>query len=489
MRRQFIYFLLFVPACLFAQNKMTNQKMQDPIQINPKSINQLLALDASHSLGLKEFNPESTLNAKRFWLTDLVNGNKMEWAVFNPQKASYWVSVLLNAKTGTVLKIKAGDDSVMVNVKEDHWQKTTAETLLLLPAGKTIISLELVNTLSPIDIKSAELVNAARKQEIEKRVAAFKGDCTWMKEAGYGIMVQGGGWAYPPHGDKKPWPGFAEDFNAQKFVEKVDEMGGSYIVWSATWIDYLFPAPIRTIGDILPNRISKRDLIADLIRECKKRNIRFMLYYHLGHGSKEVLLAKGWKDSPEQDYTSRQKWLKTEEAILAEIGNRYGTGLDGVFLDDGCVWYPADFEKLGKAVKSGNPQRVIAYNPWIAPSLTPFQDFYCGEGFDGSATPFQLDNGVIMGGPQKGLQLFGCFVFDGPDWGIYKPNTIIDTPKNWPVDRIVDLTHKLEQQHYTIAFNLLMYEDGSFGGQSFDLLKQAAMKLKRGKWKKIRRGN
>ncbi|MBS1669719.1 MAG: alpha-L-fucosidase [Bacteroidetes bacterium] len=457
--------------------------MQDPILINPTSINQLLALDAAHNLGLKEFNPGSTLNAKRFWLTDLVNGNKMEWAVFNRQKAGYLISVLLKAKAGTQLKIEAGSHSVVMEAKDDNWQRATAKALLSLPAGKTIISLELINTSSPVDIKSIELVNAAEKQDIEKRVAASKGDCTWMKDAGYGIMVQGGGWSYPPHGDKKPWPGFAQDFDAKKFVEKVYEMGGSYILWSATWIDYLFPAPIKAIGDILPNRISKRDLIAALISECKKKNIRFMLYYHLGHGSKEVLLAKGWKDSSDQDYASRQKWLKTEEAILTEIGNRYGTGLDGIFLDDGCVWYPADFEKLGKAVKAGNPKRVIAYNPWIAPSLTPFQDFYCGEGFDGSTTPYKLNNGIIMEGPQKGLQLFGCFVFDGPDWGIYKPNTIIDTPKNWSVDRIVDLTHKLVQQHYTIAFNLLMYEDGSFGEQSFKLLKQAAMKLKRGEWK------
>ena len=89
--------------------------------------------------------------------------------------------------------------------------------------------------------------------------------------------------------------GFAEDFDVKAFVDKVRDMGGKYIVWSATWSDYLFPAPIKAIAEVLPDRVSKRDLIGDLIKECHKYNIRVMLYYHLGHDSKEVLLAKGWK--------------------------------------------------------------------------------------------------------------------------------------------------------------------------------------------------
>lgn len=42
--------------------------------------------------------------------------------------------------------------------------------------------------------------------------------------------------AYPPKGDIKPWPGFAEDFDVKAFVDKVRDMGGKYIVWSATLV-------------------------------------------------------------------------------------------------------------------------------------------------------------------------------------------------------------------------------------------------------------
>ncbi|MEO7766455.1 MAG: alpha-L-fucosidase, partial [Ferruginibacter sp.] len=283
-------------------------------------------------------------------------------------------------------------------------------------------------------------------------------------------------------GDKKPWPGFAEDFDVSAFVDKVRDMGGKYIVWSATWSDYLFPAPIKAISEILSNRVSKRDLIGDLAKECHKYGIRVMLYYHLGHDHKEVLLAKGWKDSAMQDYASRTKWLDREMKIFREMGKRYGKSLDAIFLDDGVVWYPADFEKLGAALKTGNPKRIICYNPWIAASLTPFQDFYCGEGFDGKETPYKINDGLVTEGPQKGLQLFGNFIFDGPDWGINRPGIKIRAPRGWTSDEIVAMTQRLEKEHYSVALNFLVYEDGTIGEESYKMLKEAAMKLKRGKW-------
>lgn len=432
--------------------------------------------------GIAQFGPQSQLNAKRFWLRKFTRDKKLKWNISVPKTGSYYVDFLINSKPGTQIKVDGPKNSFGVVPVEKGWQRTQSEDMLQLPAGASSISLQLVDAKDAIDIKSIELIIAAEKANIDKRIVAFKGDASWLKDAGYGIMTQVGGWAYPPKGDKKPWPGFAEDFDVKAFVDKVRDMGGKYIVWSATWSDYLFPAPIKAISEVLPDRVSKRDLIGDLIKECHKYNIMVMLYYHLGHDHKNVLLAKGWKDSTEQDFASRQKWLDREMKIFTEMGKRYGKGLDAIFLDDGCVWYPADFEKLGAALKAGNPKRIICYNPWIGANLTPFQDFYCGEGFDGKETPYTIDNGVISEGPQKGLQLFGNFIFDGPNWGINRPNVVIRAPRNWTADKIVAMTQRLEKEHYSVALNLLVYEDGTIGEESYKMLKEAAMKLKRGKW-------
>lgn len=461
---------------------LMQQKVQDPIVLNPKTINSLFALDAMQSPGIPQFGPQSQLSAKRFWFRRFTSDKKLEWNISVPKAGSYYVEFLINGKPGIAIKITGPKNSWVFSAEEKGWQRTESKDILQLPAGLSTISLQLAGEKDTIDIKSIELTNAAEKKNIEKRIAVFKGDPTWMKEAGYGIMTQVGGWAYPPKGDKKPWPGFAEDFDVVSFVDKVRDMGGKYIVWSVTWSDYLFPAPIKAIAEVLPNRVSKRDLIGELIKECRKYGIRVMLYYHLGHDHKDVLLAKGWKDSATQDYVSRQRWLDREMKIFKEIGKRYGNGLDAFFLDDGCVWYPAEFEKLGAALKTGNPKRLVCYNPWIGPRLTPFQDFYCGEGFDGKETPYKINEGYILEGPQKGLQLFGCFVFDGPNWGVDKANVAVRTPRNWTADRVIEMTRRMEKERYSVAINLLMYEDGTIGEESYKILKEAAQKLKRGKW-------
>jgi hypothetical protein len=217
-------------------------------------------------------------------------------------------------------------------------------------------------------------------------------------------------------------------------------------------------------------------LIGDLIAECRKRNIRFIIYYNLGHGQVDVMKAKGWTS---ESYEDRQKWLATERKIFTEIGKRYGKGLDGLWLDDACCWYPADFEKLGAAMKAGNPRRVIGYNSWTSASCTPFQDFWGGEGFDGRNTPWPISDGVATAGPQTGLQLSGVFIFDGPDWGNRAPNVVASDParNGWSADKIAELARKLRQEHYSVAFNVFAYEDGSIAPASYKMLKEAATQL------------
>jgi hypothetical protein len=455
------------------------QRMQDPIVLNDQGINQLFAPDAQRSRDLTEFGPMSNFGLKRFWIDNWSKASQViAWDVTTPEAGDYFVTFLLNADAGREITVKGAGTDLVFTTPTAGWQRSEAPTRLSLPAGRSTLTLQ-INDGAKVELKAMELVNVKDRENLAKRIAAFRGDTSWMKTAGYGIMVQLGGWSYPPHGDKKPWPGFAEDFNAADFVQKIDEMGGKYLVWSATWWDYLYPAPIQSIADILPQRVSNRDLIGDLIAECQKRHIKFMLYYHIGHDNPEVLTAKGLKDPCWSDYQARQNWLDREEQIFAEVGNRYGSGLAGVFIDDGCCWYPADFEKLGAALKAGNPKRIIAYNPWVAASYTPFQDFYCGENFDGGSTPYPLSDGVASSGPQAGLQLFGTFIFDGPDWGVHSPNQVIDDPAShgWSVNKVVELSRRLQGEHYSVAFNLIAYEDGSFGDASYTMLKNAAQIL------------
>jgi hypothetical protein len=476
MKNAFMFLLVTMVSVSCLAGKMWPQAMQDPIVLNPQKINQLFALDAMHSTN---YWSQPGIGTKRLWYNDCPHAvYPIIWNVSAPQAGNYYVTILIytSAPNVPLLLSVSGEDRV-VTLTEKDWQRFEVAVPVSLPAGNSQISIKRASAGEEyLKLKSIELVNVNEKANIDNRVAAFKGDTSWMKTAGYGIMVQAGGWCYPPEGDKKPWPGFAEDFDPNSFVQKIDEMGAGFLLWSATWMDYLFPAPIEAIAEVMPSRVSERDLIGELIAECQKRNIRFMLYYHMGHHIPECLAVKGWVNNA-QTYASRQEWFELEKRIFEEVGERYGTGLDGYFIDDGCVWYPADFEAVGAALKAGNPDRVICYNPSVGPSVTPFQDFYAGEGVYVSHAPsaWGTNDGVILNGPHKGLQYWGCFRFDS-DWGVYQPNTVItDPPSGWNVDQIVNWTGELETNRFSLAINMSVYEDGSFNQAAYRMLHEAAV--------------
>ncbi|NKB66784.1 MAG: hypothetical protein GKR89_06975 [Candidatus Latescibacteria bacterium] len=459
---------------------MILQTLPDPYPLASQALNQLLALGGAYSPSISHFEGHSNLNAKQFFLTGWAQSDQVvSWRIRTPTPGPYRCALLLNSAPGRQLMVQTDRGTQIVTVPNHGWQRLEAEAPIDL-AGTDRIRLRLVESVEPaVELKSIELVHQGEAPRLAERVRRFRGDASWMKEAGYGIMVQVGGWSYPATGDKKPWPGFAETFDAEAFVDSIAAMGGQYLVWSATWCDYLFPAPSAAIAQILPQRVSRRDLIDELIEHCRRRGIRFVLYYHLGHDQPEVLLAKGWQAGWDQDGRDRSAWLDCEEDIFRQIGQRYGRGLDAIFLDDACCWYPANFESLGAALKTGYLERLIGYNSWILPSHTPFQDFYCGEGFTGAATPWPLEDGVIAEGPQQGLQMWGCCIFDGPDWGVHRPETQIDPPRDWTVDKIAAMVPRLEQERYSMVFNLLAYEDGRFAPDSYHLLCQAARRLGR----------
>ncbi len=97
---------------------------------------------------------------------------------------------------------------------------------------------------------------------------------------------------------------------------------------------------------------------------------------------------------------------------ITEIGQRYGTNLDGFFFDDGMVlYYPASFEQLHTAARTGNPNRLISWNDYVFPRVTDFQDVWFGEGSHGQSQNGSAaagGNGVFTSGPTKGCCNTAC---------------------------------------------------------------------------------
>tara|TARA_B100001964_G_scaffold124694_1_gene138087 strand:- start:174 stop:623 length:450 start_codon:yes stop_codon:yes gene_type:complete len=132
----------------------------------------------------------------------------------------------------------------------------------------------------------------------------------------------------------------------------------------------------------------------------------------------------------------KSQFFKNEANILTEISLRYGKKVAGFWFDDHNPMQP--FEKLYRATKAGNPDRIVAWNSWILPISTKFQDYYVGE-FGGALI---LPDTSYFGksGPAGGLQPHGMIFGDDP-WHHDHPDTNIEPPR-FATKQLVDYVKK-----------------------------------------------
>ena len=428
----------------------------------------LMADSAKFNGGMKVYNIDGA-NLKRFWVQNWTNTDEsFEWTLEAPQDGLYKVDILISGAPGVQIEIASSYNKIICTLQENGWDKLEVPGELELRKGRNIVTVKTLVAAS-LKLKSLELINSAYKTMSENRIKEFRSDTKWMADAGYGLMFQWGEWGYPRHGPKKVWPKMIDDFNVESFADMCAYMGAGYVVWSATWITYYFPAPIKAIDNILPGRTCSRDLIGELADALNKRGIKMILYYHLGHGTN--VNAEWWKNNW-VSHASMAKFFENFCAITTEVGSRYGKKLAGWMIDDGMIYYPGPFEQMGKALKTGNPDRLISYNSWVLPRFTDFQDFFMGEGNEGgnAGSGPKGGDGIIIKGPQEGLQGFACFVLDGPNWGIYQAETKINPPQ-FTRDQITALVNNALERKLALSFNLLMYEDGSVSLESLEMMK------------------
>ena len=399
--------------------------------------------------------------------------DSFQWLVDVPEAGRYEVSVLAEGSARAEAEVVSKGGRITFRLPQG-WDKLVLPESLPVPKGRSTITLRLLKP-DNAKLKSLELINLAARDDIHHRIDRLRTSTRWLRAAKYGIMFQWGGWGYPQHGPKKAWPKMIDDFNVDAFARMAEDAGAGYVIWSVTWCSYHFPAPIKAIDRIAPGHTSQRDLVGDLADALAKRNIRLMLYYHEGHPDKDWW-PKNWDYA---DTDKKEKFVNNLCEVMTEAGQRYGAKVAGWFLDDGMLFYPAPFERISKALKAGNPDRLVSYNSWILPRLTEFQEVYMGEGFAGSAATPVGGDGIFSTGPQKGLFAHGMFVLDGPDWGINGPDIRINPPA-FPAEQAVGLVRRAAERGQTLSFNLLMYEDGSVSPASLEVLR-AVRKAVRGK--------
>ena len=448
----------------------------------------LMAAASEYSSNLTLYQDGPSAYPKHFWINNWSNGTNdyFKWNVALATGAVYHVYAKLSAGATVPVQLSITGTNTVLNftTRPIGWDKLDCGTISL-PAGtkQLVLRKNTTDTTQVISIKSLELIRQSDLPAYQQRVASFRADTTWMSQAKYGLMTQFGPWGYPPTGPQPSLQNMANGFSVSNFVNLVTNTGCKYVIFSLTWWNYQMLAPIQAVTNIVPgnpNLTSTRDVIGELSTALHVAGVRFTLYYHCGSDSQSPggYGSTPWwqaQQFPEPGYTERgvadrsiffTNWFN----VISDIGNRYGTNLDGWFIDDGLVYYPAPFEHLGQAARAGNPNRLLCYNSWIATEYTDFQDVFMGENSQGQSqfgSAPNGGNGVFTDGPQVGLLQHGMFTME-QDWGIHQANQPITTQIT--ASQAIGWVQSASALGVPLSFNMMLWSDMTYSTNSLNVL-------------------
>ena len=464
--------LLLAAPCLRAENLF-----KPDFRINPDDYTVLMAADAKLSPGLARGADDHRKFPVGNWTT---SEQLLAWDVRVAEAADYAVNVLMEntASAPVGLEVSCGASVVKVESKPSSWRRLPMEGVLPLAAGAQRLTLRAIPAAGMkefrLSVMSIELVRPAVRAKLHQAALALRSDTGWFIRARYGIMAHWTSQSMPRQGERKPYAQAVQDFDVETVANQLADTGAGFFLLTTSHGEQYFPGPNRALDRILPGRTARRDLVGDLAEALNKRGMKLMLYYHLGAadaGEKEWLTASGFWG------TDTSVFFDNWTSLIGEAGERYGARLAGWWFDDGtfnCYYRSAPWEKLARAAKRGNPQRLIAFNSAGLPSATEFQDFDCGECADNPAAHGWLTkggDGRYVDGPNQGLQASANLTVDG-GWVHGERDKEIGKPR-WTPEELASLLRSFEEHKAVPIFNLEIYQEGGFSPASIELFKQA----------------
>ena len=320
-----------------------------------------------------------------------------------------------------------------------------------LPRGSLRLQLRIPSGKAQLRIRSIDiepvLTTATAIQE--RQIAQERASTDWLARAAYGVMFHWTSESTPRHGPALPYPRAVDSFDVAAFAEMVENTGARYVIFTVNHAQPHCPAPIESWERIYPDSTTKRDLVGEIAQALEARNIKLMLYI-ASHTVGRLRVSTG------------AEYLRIHKEILQEIGQRYGARVAGYWFDG---WYQTleaypeiDPHDLLPYVRAGNPARLVAFNSWVYPVETPWQDYWAGEVGDvvRPATSRYMTSGTAIG-----LQSHFLLFADAP-WVHSLPDAEME-PLRFSDQSLIDFVRKNAEKEAAVTINLGIYQDGSIG--------------------------
>lgn len=299
----------------------------------------------------------------------------------------------------------------------------------------------------------------------------------WFRAAGYGLFVhylnelQNNPAALHSLGQSTSWNECVGAFDADRFAESVHQSGAGYAIFTTHQRTRFLIAPNRAFTEVTGyapgEACSTRDLIADLATALARYNIPLMLYW-TGNGPSADAQANarmGWK-TPIDD-----RWLEKWCSVAEEYGLRYGEKIAGYWVD-GCYqkhgglnYQDAQLARLVRALKTGNPKRIVALNPGVELSAySRHEDFTAGEQNSFALYP---DSSALNGEQWHILSFLGQMRPDNylaAGWG--EPGV------RYPAPELADYIDTVNAAGGVVSIDVMLYRDGSLDRSQLETLRR-----------------
>ena len=352
-----------------------------------------------------------------------------------------------------------------------NFERVVLQDDLTLGAGETEIVLRFPSLWEghTLNACSVELTPEAGEEAIRQDAKAARDFCVvpgWFKTAGYGLMFHWTARSQPRRGPQKTYHDAVAEFDVFRFAEMVAATGAKYVILTVNHADPHCPAPIAAWEKLHPGWTTDRDLLREIAQALAGRGIRLILYLN-----SPLLAGLEARDKP--------AYIQVQCEVVGEIGQRYGKLIAGYWFDS---WYQA-FTKYGhgtteqvqKAARVGNPERTIAFNYWLFPVCSPWQDYWAGE-VNGFKT--KIPSGPILErGAGKGY--FGQVMhYLESTWVHDTPNTEVPPPR-FTEDELIGYIRGFMARECAVTLNLEIFQDGTIGHKTFELLQAVEQAIRR----------
>ena len=315
-----------------------------------------------------------------------------------------------------------------------------------------------------LGIKSIEVARPATLASMKQAAQKLKSDTQWMIDGKYGLFIHWSLLGYPLYGDQQAHETFewgVNQFDVHAFAEMVEETGASWVTFTTCHGRQMFPAPIKTLDNLLPGRTTKRDLISELAAALNKRNIKLLLYYNFSLGDTDFAEALGMGgENPEA-------WFQYLMHFSREVSERYGDRIAGWgYIDSTVPGYELNlpWESYCRALKAGNSEAIVAVSSHWWAEFSPFNDLQTTD--SGGSLIEPLNPALYSKGERyEGLQQHFSFVIDGswiprePYNGIIRSRSKGKGGPNRPLQDYIDYFRKMDEADIPITANILITQD------------------------------